>query len=132
MCKNCCVSNPPLGVPWLVVITNSNLCHHWDLQTLKHMPGPWHAISWRERGREREREGGREGGQENHVFLETVNILVLSLQHFHTQFACILPLGLMIMQAVFHSLYGKAISLCRVSHLFQPHTSQTKIILYKG
>ena len=61
MCKDCCVSNPPLGVSWLVVITDSNLCHHWDLQTLKHMPRPWHAISWRERGREGEREEGREG-----------------------------------------------------------------------
>ena len=82
MCKDCGVSNPPLGVPWLVVITDSNLCHHWDLQTLKHMLRPWHAVSWRERKKKEGREdGGREGWRI--AFLETVNISVLSL---HPQF----------------------------------------------
>ena len=78
MCKDCGVSNPPLGVPWLVVITDSNLCHHWDLQTLKHMPRPWHAVSWRDR---KKKEGREEGGREGWriMFLETENISVLSL-----------------------------------------------------
>ena len=56
------VSNPPLCVPRLVVITDSDLCHHWDLQTLEYMPRPGHAIPSRQSGWVGGREGGREGG----------------------------------------------------------------------
>ena len=60
------VSNPPLCVPRLVVITDTDLCYHWDLQTLKYVPWPGHAISRRQsgwgEGEEGEEGEGKRGG----------------------------------------------------------------------
>ena len=38
------VTDDPLSITRGVVITDPGLCYHGDLNTLHHMPRPWHTV----------------------------------------------------------------------------------------